>query len=79
MSRINAAAPIITRTKKYDHIKPVLKQLHWLPVNQRINYKILLLTYKALNGQAFCRKMYALKECALETFCGYLCWSLLLA
>ena len=37
---------------KYDHIKPVLKQLHWLPVNQRINYKILLLTYKALNGQA---------------------------
>ena len=26
--------------------------LHWLPVSQRINYKILLLTYKALNGQA---------------------------
>ena len=48
----NAAARIITHTKKYDHIKPVLKQLHWLPVNQRINYKILLLTYKALNGQA---------------------------
>ena len=48
----NSAARIITRTKKYDHIKPVLKQLHWLPVNQRINYKILLLTYKALNGQA---------------------------
>ena len=33
-------------------IKPVLKQLHWLPVSQRIDYKILLLTYKALNGQA---------------------------
>ena len=47
----NAAARIITRTKKYDHIKPVLRQLHWLPVNQRINYKKLLLTYKALNGQ----------------------------
>ena len=48
----NAAARIITRIKKYDHIKPDLKQLHWLPVNQRINYKILLLTYNALNGQA---------------------------
>ena len=48
----NAAARIMTHTKKYDHIKPVLKQLHWLPVNKRINYKILLLTYKALNGQA---------------------------
>ena len=48
----NAAACIISRTTKYDHITPVLKQLHWLSVNQRINYKILLLTYKALNGQA---------------------------
>ena len=35
-----------------SHIKPVLKQLHWLPISQRITYKILLLTYKALNGQA---------------------------
>ena len=50
----NAMACIITCTKKYDHIKHVLKQLYWLPVSQRINYKILhvLLTYKALNGQA---------------------------
>ena len=48
----NAAARVSTRTKKYDHFKPVLKQLHWLPVSQRIDYKILLLTYKALNGQA---------------------------
>ena len=48
----NAGACIITHTKIYDHIKPVLKQLHWLPVNPRINYEILLLTYKALNGQA---------------------------
>ena len=50
----NAAARIVTCTctKKYDHIKPVLKQLHWLPISQRITYKLLLLTYKVLNGQA---------------------------
>ena len=48
----NAAARVVTCTKKYDHIKPVLKQLHWLPISQGIAYKILLLTYKALNGQA---------------------------
>lgn len=48
----NAAARVVTRTRTYDHIKPVLKQLHWLPVSQRIDYKILRLTYKALNGQA---------------------------
>ena len=33
----NAAARVVTRTRKYDHIKPVLKQLHWLPVSQRKN------------------------------------------
>ena len=48
----NTAARIITRTKKFDHITPALKQLHWLPISSRIEFKILLLTYKALNGLA---------------------------
>ena len=38
--------------KKYHHINAVLKKIHWLPVSQHIHYKMLLLTYKALNGQA---------------------------
>ena len=38
--------------RKYDHITPVLKELHWLPVEQRIDYKILLLTYEAPHGLA---------------------------
>lgn len=46
----NAAARVLTNTKKMDHITPVLKSLHWLPVCKRIDFKILLLTYKALNG-----------------------------
>ncbi|XP_042341350.1 uncharacterized protein LOC121942262, partial [Plectropomus leopardus] len=48
----NAAARVLTRSKKRDHISPVLASLHWLPVKSRIEFKILLLTYKALNGQA---------------------------
>ncbi|XP_062859981.1 uncharacterized protein LOC134322037, partial [Trichomycterus rosablanca] len=48
----NAAARVLTRTKKFDHITPVLSSLHWLPVKFRIDYKILLLTYKALHGLA---------------------------
>ena len=48
----NTAARIITRTKSSDHITPVLTQLHWLPVQQRIHYKLLLLTFKALHNQA---------------------------
>ena len=46
----NSAARLISGTKKHDHIVPVLKSLHWLPVKARIEYKILLLTYKILCG-----------------------------
>ncbi len=45
----NAAARVLTRSRKYDHITPILQSLHWLPINFRISYKILLLAYKALN------------------------------
>ncbi|KAI5627309.1 hypothetical protein C0J50_10686, partial [Silurus asotus] len=48
----NAAAIILTRSRKYNHITPILSSLHWLPVKFRIDYKLLLLTYKALNGLA---------------------------
>ncbi len=48
----NAAARVLTRTRKYDHISPVLSTLHWLPIKHCIDFKILLITYKALNGLA---------------------------
>ena len=46
------ATRVITLTKKRDHITPVLKELHWLPVRKRIEFKILLLAYKCLHGTA---------------------------
>ncbi len=46
----NAAARILTRTRKSEHITPVLRSLHWLPVTFRIDFKVLLLFYKSLNG-----------------------------
>lgn len=46
------AARLITGTKKYDHISPVLEKLHWLPIKMRIEYKILLLVFKCLHGSA---------------------------
>lgn len=48
----NAAARVLTRTRKFDHISPVLSTLHWLPIEHRIQFKIMLMTYKALNGLA---------------------------
>ncbi len=50
----NKAARIISRTGKYEHITPVLQKLHWLPVRYRIEYKVLLLVFKCLYGDAPC-------------------------
>ena len=46
----NSAARLLTGSKKYEHISPILAKLHWLPVCSRIEYKILLLTFRALNN-----------------------------
>ena len=48
----NAAARLITHSKKYDHINPILKELHWLPVQERIIFKNLLLVKKILSNEA---------------------------
>ena len=48
----NMAARVVTGLRKYDHITEARYELHWLPVDKRIDFKILLLTYKALNGLA---------------------------
>ena len=46
----NAAAQMITGTRKFDHITPILRELHWLPVAQRIQYKIAILVNKCPRG-----------------------------
>ena len=46
----NAAARLIMLRKRRDHITPILADLHWLPVCQRIKYKILLLVFKCFHG-----------------------------
>ena len=48
----NNAARLIFKKKKSDHVTPFLTELHWLPVEQRIRYKICLLCFKSLHGTA---------------------------
>jgi len=45
----NAAVRVLTRSRKCDHLTAIL---HWLSIKFRINYKVLILTYKALNHLA---------------------------
>ena len=60
----NAAARLIFLEPKYCHVRPLLYNLHWLPVKFRIDFKILLLTYKAINGLApfYLQELISLKE-----------------
>ena len=44
----------VLKKKKSDHITPLLKSLHWLPVHLCIHYKILSLCYKSLNSSELC-------------------------
>ena len=48
----NVAGRIVTRCPRRDHITPHLEFLHWLPVEFRIVFKILLLAYKCMNNLA---------------------------
>ncbi|KAF7251034.1 putative RNA-directed DNA polymerase from transposon BS [Varanus komodoensis] len=55
----NRAARLLTGTGHYVHMTPVLRQLHWLPIEVRAQFKVLVMTYKALNGLG----LGYLKEC----------------
>ena len=48
----NTAARIVIRTRKREHITPVLKELHWLPVRRRVDRKIVFLAYKCYEHMA---------------------------
>ena len=45
----SAAARLVVNIRKHSRITPVLRQLHWLPVDARIHFKVLLLTFKAIH------------------------------
>ena len=47
----NAAARLITNTGARDHITPAMKQLHWLPINMRIKYKLCLMMHLIFTKQ----------------------------
>lgn len=60
----NAAARVLTGTRRRDHISPVLRRLHWLPVRRRIEYKLAMLMHRAQRGQL---PLYLADDCRLTT------------
>ena len=58
----NATARLITGTRRRDHITPVLRELHWLPIRERIKFKVACLVRQSLSGQA---PLYLADDCCL--------------
>ena len=48
----NFAARVVCQLRRENHITPILRQLHWLPVSKRIEFKVILITFKVLNGRS---------------------------
>ena len=51
-SVLNSAARLVTGTTYYDHITPVLQELHWLKIDDRIRFKVGTMVFKCLHGLA---------------------------
>ena len=49
---LNAATRIIRTIGKYDHITDAMKKLHWLPIESRIQYKVLVLVHACVHNTA---------------------------
>jgi hypothetical protein len=64
----NAAARLVTGLRKFDHITGTIRELHWLPVRQRVFYKISLLVFKCLHGLA---PMYLADDCRFAVSFDY--------
>ena len=48
----NAAARLVTGARRSEHMTPILRDLHWLPVRRRITFKAAVLVYKCLHDMA---------------------------
>jgi len=51
-SMLNATARLVYSSRRYDRVTPLLRELHWLRMSQRIDYKLAVLVYRCLNGLA---------------------------
>ena len=69
----------LTLSRKFTHITPILKQLHWLPIEQRIIFKIAMIVFNTIYGVSYLlsltciallnRTNKSMDICALQTSC----------
>ena len=69
----NTLARIVTNHRKYAHVTPILKQLHWLPVKYRCMFKTATLVYKFLHSgsPSYFQPFLSLSRCSYSTRCSH--------
>ena len=67
----NGAVRLIFEDRKYSHVTPLLKLLHWLPIKYRIIFKVLLITFKAINGlkPVYISELFSIRDVSLSRCC----------
>ena len=51
-SVLNSSVRLVTGARKYDHVTSLLRDHHWLPIAERIEYKLCTLVFRCLQGNA---------------------------
>ena len=51
-SVINSAARLVYSARRSEHMSPLLRELHWLRVPKRIDFRLAVLVYRCMNGTA---------------------------
>ena len=66
----NFAVRIVSGTRKFDHVTPILKQLQWLPIVKQLKVRDATMVFKCLNGLAppyLCQKFKPDRKCTTST------------
>src|SRR6218665_2757491 len=63
MLKINALTRAVTKTPKHQHITPFLMTLHWLKITERIDYKVISLTYNTFRSTqtSYLRQLFTIQ------------------
>jgi hypothetical protein len=48
----NSAARLVLKARKHEHVTPLLRALHWLPIQARIDYKLSTLCFQFFSGSS---------------------------
>ena len=72
----NAAARLSADARKYDHVTPLLMDLHWLRVPERVKFKLCVLMHRWSGAAIFDRAGSACRQyCSLSPALSVICWS----